>query len=581
MKVNNSRIYPLELIHFLSNKRRLQVFMLAMLMVITSIADAFSLGAIFPFLAAIINPEKLMEIPLIEKIMAVSGIASSSRLIAYITIVFCISAALSGFLRVMLLYLNIKFSSEVGAEISSKLFQKILGKPYEYFYKKNSADIISGIMRQTTATKDYINAVLVILSSSIMIFSLFLVTVYVNYRAVIGTFLFFGTIYFLIISIAKTRLIKNGKIAATQSWISLRALNEGVGGIRDVIIDGSKNYFSDIYRKSHRPQLIAEGSSQFLGACPRYVIEAIAVVALAIVAYLLQLKEGSIQDELPLIGLLAISAQRSLPLIQKIYTSCTIIHNNSSQLEAAIDTVTSKDRIEYKAQERLIFDDSIRLDHISFKYSETEDLVLKDLNLEIKKGDKIGIMGLSGVGKSTLIDIIMGLSFPTSGQLIIDSNPINLSNVNSWQKNITHVPQSIYLMDGTIAENIAFGKTAEEIDFDLLDEAIECAQLGDLIKTLKGGVHAQVGERGGSLSGGQVQRIGIARALYKNASVLILDEATSALDFETEMKIINGLQENYKNLTIINVTHKRYILENFSYIVELGRKYSINIQRLK
>ncbi len=555
--------------------------MLGILMVITSVAEAFSLGAIFPFIAAIISPGKLIEIPLVEKLIAIGGITSSSSLIAYITLIFCISAIISGFLRIILLNLNIKFSSEIGAEISSKLFQKILGKPYEYFYKKNSADIISGIMRQTTATRDYISAVLVILSSSIMLFSLFVVTVYINYRAVVGTFLFFGVIYCFIVLITKAKLNKNGMIAATQSWLSLRALNEGVGGIRDVIIDGSKNYFSEIYRKSHRPQLIAEGSSQFLGACPRYIIETIVVVALAVIAYLMLVKDGSIQDELPLIGLLAISAQKSLPLIQQIYTSWTIIQNNRTQLLDAIDTIKSVERIEHQTQEKLTFDNSIVLNQVSFKYSDTEDLILKDLNLEIIKGDKVGIMGLSGVGKSTLIDIIMGLSSPTSGSLMIDGHSINLSNVNAWQKNITHVPQSIFLMDGTIAENIAFGKSTEETDFDLVHKAAECSQLGELINSLKYGIHAQVGERGGSLSGGQVQRIGIARALYKNASVLILDEATSALDYETEMRIINELQTNFKQLTIINVTHKKHILENCSRIIELGKNYSIKIKSLK
>jgi ATP-binding cassette, subfamily B, bacterial PglK len=571
----------MKIILFLNKKRKLQVIMLGILMVITSIAEAFSLGAIFPFIAAIISPGKLIEIPLVEKLIAICGISSSSSLIAYITIIFCISAIISGFLRIILLNLNIKFSSEIGAEISSKLFQKILGKPYEYFYKKNSADIISGIMRQTTATRDYISAVLVILSSSIMLFSLFVVTVYINYRAVVGTFLFFGVIYCLIVLITKAKLIKNGRIAATQSWLSLRALNEGVGGIRDVIIDGSKNYFSEIYRKSHRPQLIAEGSSQFLGACPRYIIETIVVVALAVIAYFMLAKDGSIQDELPLIGLLAISAQKSLPLIQQIYTSWTIIQNNRTQLLDAIDTIKSVERIEHQTQEKLTFNNSIVLNHVSFKYSDTEDLILKNLNLKIIKGDKVGIMGLSGVGKSTLIDIIMGLSSPTSGSLLIDGDSINPSNVNAWQKNITHVPQSIYLMDGTIAQNIAFGKSIEETDLDLVYKAAECSQLGELIKTIKGGIHAQVGERGGSLSGGQVQRIGIARALYKNASVLILDEATSALDYETEMRIINELEKNFKQLTIINVTHKKHILENCSHIIELGQNYSIKIQSLK
>ena len=555
--------------------------MLAMLMIITSIAEAFSLGAVFPFLAAIINPEKLMEIPLIQKLMAITGIASPSSLIAYLTILFCIATVISGFLRVSLLYLNIKFSSEIGAEISSKLFKKILSKPYEYFYKKNSADTINGIMRQTTAAKDYISSTLVIFSSSVMLFSLFMVMVYINYKAIVGTFLFVSIIYFLIISLSKASLIKNGIIAATQSWLALRALNEGISGIRDVIIDGSKNYFSDIYLKSHRPQLLAEGKSQFLGACPRYIIETFVIVAFGIVAFCLQLKNGSIQDELPLIGLLVVCVQRSLPLVQQIYSSWTTIQNNKSQLMAAIDSVMSLERIEHTTREKFIFNSSIVLDQITFKYSDEEKLILKDFNLEIKKGEKIGIMGFSGVGKSTLIDIIMGLSPPTSGQLLIDGNQINLSNVNAWQKNITHVPQSIYLMDASIAENIAFGKLIEEIDFDLVSRVLQSAQLGEFIKTLKGGVHAQVGERGGKLSGGQIQRIGIARALYKNASVLILDEATSALDYETEMKIFKELQTNFKQLTIINVTHKKHILENCSYILELGRNHLNRIHQVK
>ena len=190
------------------------------------------------------------------------------------------------------------------------------------------------------------------------------------------------------------------------------------------------------------------------------------------------------------------------------------------------------------------------------------------------------ILGIVFLQSSLVRFLIVAWWTPISGQLLVDGNPINLSNVSAWQKNITHVPQSIYLMDGTIAENVAFGKLIEEIDFDLVSRVLKSAQLTEFVKTLKDGVHAQVGERGGNLSGGQIQRIGIARALYKNASILILDEATSALDYETEMKILNELQTNFKQLTIINVTHKKHILENCSYIVELGRNHLIKIQQL-
>ena len=349
-------------------------------------------------------------------------------------------------------------------------------------------------------------------------------------------------------------------------------MQEGLGGIRDVLIDGTQNIYCEIYKKSELPLRRAQARVLIISGFPRFAIEALGMILIAILAYSLSRNVDGVTKAIPTLGALALGAQRMLPVLQQSYASWISIKGSESTL---IDTLNLLDQpmplyTEYENKSKLLFNRNIFLNNICFKYATNSNLVLNNISIEIAKGSKVGFIGTTGTGKSTLLDIIMGLLEPTTGRIEVDGVTVDMKNCRAWQSNIAHVPQSIYLADTTILENIAFGVPYTEIDLERVYKAARMSKIDQTINLLENKYLTHVGERGVRLSGGQRQRIGIARALYKQADVIVFDEATSALDNETEQEVMDEIDDLSKSVTIIIVAHRLTTLRKCTKIVELS-----------
>jgi ATP-binding cassette subfamily B protein len=349
-------------------------------------------------------------------------------------------------------------------------------------------------------------------------------------------------------------------------------MQEGLGGIRDVLLNSLHEVYCNIYRKADINLRRAQARTIFISQSPRYLMEALGMLLIVALAFFLADKPSGVSEAIPKLGALALGAQRLLPALQNIYWAITTIKSSESSL---IDVLNLLDQplpefAKDEDGENIIFLNQIVLENVSFRYASDSPWILQGVNLKINKGDNIGFIGLTGSGKSTLIDLIMGLLEPTSGTISVDGVKLSARNYRSWQKNITHVPQSIFLADSSVKMNIAFGIPAQEIEDQRLEAASEQAQISEAIKSWPDGYETYVGERGVKLSGGQRQRIGIARALYKRADIIVFDEATSALDTETENEVMNAIYDFSGKLTMLIIAHRLTTLKNCNLIVELS-----------
>ena len=351
----------------------------------------------------------------------------------------------------------------------------------------------------------------------------------------------------------------------------IKVLQEALGGIRDVLIDGAQNVYCNIFRDADWRLRRAQSNIAIISVSPRYVVEAIGIALISAMAYSLARGPGGLGSAIPVIGTLALAAQRMLPLLQQSYASWSSIRGGQAGLADALDFLDQPlpNYAGIFPPSPIPFEREIAFDRIGFKYAEDQPWVFRELNLTIKKSTRVGFIGTTGSGKSTLLDIIMGLLSPSEGTLKIDGNAILGENCKMWQAHIAHVPQSIFLSDASVSENIAFGVPVDQIDFKKVRRAAEKAQIASTIEEWPDRYDTEIGERGVRLSGGQRQRIGIARALYKEADVIVFDEATSALDSETERAVMQAINSLGRDLTILIVAHRLTTLRECDQVVEL------------
>ena len=570
----------IKLWSYLTLRRKKQFFMLLILMFFASILEVVSLGAILPFLGALTAPEQVYQHPLMQPFIEILELSAPNQLILPLTIVFITSALLAGSIRILLLYTMTRLSYATGADLSIKIYNLTLYQEYSIHISRNSSEVINGIISKTSTVIGAVIMPLVnLISSIILIISIMSALFVIDTIVALSAFIGFGFLYAGIIRFTGIQLKENSQIIADHSTQMIKSLQEGLGGIRDVLIDGSQEFYSDLYRDADLPLRRASGNNAFIGGGPRYVLEAIGMTLIAGLAYVMSQSEGGIASAIPILGALALGAQRLLPALQQAYVSFSAIRGVEASLSDVIELL-KQPMPEYVKQPPpvpILFEKEIKLTNLSFSYNRESQLVLENINLSIAKGECIGFMGVTGSGKSTLIDIIMGLLPPTKGQLIIDQKKLTRENRRSWQVHIAHVPQNIYLSDSTIEENIAFGIPLKDIDHLRVQEAAKQAQISDMIDDSKDGYQTLVGERGVRLSGGQRQRISIARALYKKADVLIFDEATSALDNDTENEVMKAIEGLGGKLTILIIAHRLSTLQTCNRVVKLDKNNVFHI----
>jgi ATP-binding cassette, subfamily B, bacterial PglK len=564
----------------LSFLRKKQSIILLILMIVASLMEVVSIGAVIPFLGVLTSPEYVYQHQLSQPLIDMLGVSGPSELILPLTIMFIIAILSAGLVRLLLLYVMIKVSFAIGADLSIDIYRKTLYQKYSVHIARNSSEIINGIITKTnTVISGVLTPVMTLLSSSILFLGITSALLIINTKAALLIFTGFGFLYLGVIYYTREKLKENSQCISEKSNLMIKSLQEGLGGIRDVLLDGSQEFYCKLYRDSDLPLRQASGSNQFISGSPRYIVESLGMVFIIVIAYKMTQGESGTDLVIPMLGALALGAQRLLPAVQQSYSAYTNIKGSEASFKDVIDLLdqnlpVSTSQSSLKAMD---FEKSIKIEKVGFSYMDNKKWVLKDLNLEIPRGACVGFIGETGSGKSTLIDIIMGLITPTCGHIFIDNIEINESNTKSWQSHIAHVPQNIFLSDGTIEENIALGVSKENIDHQKVKKAARQAQISKIVENLEFGYQSLVGESGVRLSGGQRQRIGIARALYKESDVLIFDEATSSLDNETESRVMKSIATLHEDLTILIIAHRLSTLKNCDFIVEIKENGIIKI----
>ncbi|HAH30729.1 MAG TPA: ABC transporter ATP-binding protein [Elusimicrobia bacterium] len=541
-------------------------------MLVSAVAEVVSLGAVVPFLAILTSPERVFAYPVVAKLALTFGITSASQLLLPVTFAFAAAAVITGAIRMFLLWVSTRLTSASGSELSSEVYRRTLYQPYRAHVARNSSEIISGIINKVNGVVfGVMLPLLMLVSSTILLVSILLALIAINPLAALVATVGFGASYGVITWRYRRRLYINGQRIGHEQTQVLKALQEGLGGIRDIILDGAQPIYCDIYRQADLPFRQSAGDNSFIGQSPRYTMEAIGMVLIVSLAYGLSRQAGGIATAMPVLGALALGAQRLLPALHQIYSAWTSIAGNQAQLTDTIEMLEQPLPLELQQPEPepLVFNEAIRFESVGFRYSKDGSSVLDGLTFTIPKGARVGFVGSTGSGKSTTLDLLMGLLTPDSGKILVDGIPIAGTRRRAWQRAIAHVPQSIYLADTTLAENIAFGVPRADINMELARQAARQARIADFIESRPGGYNAYVGERGIRLSGGERQRIGIARALYKQACVLVFDEATSALDSATERAVMDAIEGVNRDVTILLIAHRLTTLRRCDTIFEL------------
>jgi len=554
-----------ELFLYLTSKRKVQLSLISILMIIGSLAEVVSIGLVIPFLGALTTPEALYQSQFFSPIIHYFGISSPEQLLLPFTLIFIAAVIFSGIIRLSLLYVVISFSHALGHDIGVNVYRRTLYQSYSYHSNQNSSEIINGIIiKVNTITGGVIQPLLLISTSIVLMVGIVTALMFVDIVTSMLAIFVFGLLYFGVIKLTHKKLRHNSRNIAHHSTQLLKSLQEGLGGIRDVLIDSTQNYFCKIYKNSDISLRKATGDNAFIAGSPRFIMEVIGMTLIALLAYSLTVSSRGFEYVIPTLGALALGAQRLLPTMQQLYDAYTKLKGSQASLTDVLNLLNRDlpSYIDLPSFEPLNIKKEIVLKNVNFRYSDDSPWVLNNINLRFKKGSRIGFAGETGSGKSTLLDILMGLLSPTEGELLVDDVAINRHNRHNWWRNIAHVPQSIYLSDNTIKENIAFGIDDDDIKFSNVKDAAKLAQIDNLIKEWTKGYQTSIGERGVRLSGGQRQRIGIARALYKNINVLVFDEATSSLDNKTENAVMESIENLDKNLTVFIIAHRLTTLKN-------------------
>ena len=559
-----------EFLGHLAPRRRKQLGLLLVLMLAGSVSEIATIGAVVPFISLMANPEMASTYPVLQSLFAILGWQDPESLVMPMSLAFIAIVTLATGLRLLLIYASNKLVYAIGHDVGVKLYRVILDQPYAYHISRNTSDVIGNVNKVQILLGAFLRPAMEGVTAVILSTAILAALMLVDAVTALSAGVLFTVVYLGIIRLFRARLKKNSKaIAATQST-RIQSVQEGLGGIRDVILDANQPYYAREFAKYDKRFRHAQAANAFLSQAPRYVVEAIGIGLIVGLAYALSLQPGGLVAALPTLAALALGAQRLLPLVQKIYVAWAQYTGNFNVFADVIEALNLPPYQKPTPNaDGLAFGKQIRLDGVGFRYAQDQAEVLSDVSLEIPKGSRVGIVGKTGSGKSTLMDILIGLLEPTRGSISVDGVPIQRSNRRAWQQHISHVPQHIYLSDASIAENIALGFAPESIDEARMREAARQAQIADFIESHRQGYATRVGERGIQLSGGQRQRIGIARALYRDADVIFFDEASSALDTATETAVMDAVGDLSPELTLFIIAHRVQTLRNCDLVLRL------------
>ena len=556
-----------NLFNLLSPYQRKRFFILQLLVILMSIVEILGVASIIPFMALVGDMSQLQQDSFFASLYKMSGITSESQFVFVLGICVLIMLFISMMISVFTIWGLSMFANKIGTEIADRLYAHYLNQDWLFHASGSSAQLTKKIATETMRVTGAILVPLMYLNSKVVLSLLMSISIFVYDPKVAAIGLsIFAISYFFLFKGVRNKLNKNGIAISEVNEERFRLMNEGFGGIKDVLLMGRDSDFINRFNKTGKTLAYSQGTNIALAQAPRYFVELLAFGSMILlILYLIASHNGNLGMILPIISVYAIGTIKLLPAFQQIYSSIAIIKANIPAFESIqqdlYDSPHTGEILKKVEESYLHPKKQISLEKVRFTYPKKQQPALDGLSIEIPINSVIGIVGPSGSGKSTLIDILLGLIKPDQGELKIDDEIIDSKNCRSWQNTIGFVAQSIFLSEGSIAENIAFGIPHNEIDFKQVEYALDLAHLTELTNSLKQGIHTKVGERGIQLSGGQRQRIGIARALYHKAEVLVFDEATSSLDGITEKMIMQAVHKFSDKKTIIMIAHRLKTVE--------------------
>ncbi|MFM7642872.1 MAG: ABC transporter ATP-binding protein [Cyanobium sp.] len=550
------------LVHAIGPRRQKQLLALQLVNVLAALGEVANLGALLPFLRLLASPG--------EGLRALGPMAAPLRslpadnLLLAVGLGFMAVVVLSTLLRMFAVRLQLRLSALIVAELGERVFLAVLRQPFAWHLRHNSSSVLSFLTNDVQMAQVSINAALMLLMNlSILVLlgaSLFLMAPLV--MLLIAPLL--GGFYLLVFAFTKATLKADGYQATASYQSSLQLAQEALGGIRDVLLDRSEGFFFKAYTERTRSFLFTREAINIKTATPRFAIEGFVLLLIVGLSLSLALMGQGIERQLPLLGSLSLGAYRLLQPLQQCFVSGSNLQANLAsikRLEPFLGPASPQPSPSSPLFPLPVTDPAVpvvQLMDVGFRYNSAGPFVLKQINLAIRTGERVAIVGSTGSGKSTMSDLILGLLAPSQGQLLVYGQDLHgrPGAVEAWQRMVAHVPQHIYLSDASFAANIAFGIPDERIDLKRVQQAARQARIAEVIENSSEGYDTLVGERGVRLSGGQRQRIGIARALYKRAELLVLDEATSALDNRTESEVMEAIQGLSSKLTLVMIAHR-------------------------
>ncbi len=540
-------------------------------------AQVAGVTSVFPFFALAANPERVTESAIGQWITARIPSMDHSTMLIWAGCISIVSLLLANGISLMSDVVRMRYAHALGHSLRTQLVEALCEQPYGYFLQRNTGHLLQKI---TGDVQQFVNTVFLPLleaTSRLVTISLLLGTVFfVQPGVAVAAGTIFGGFYIIVFLILRRRSHVLGQALKVANRDMMAGAQQLLGGIKPIMVHGKAYYFRDRFARSSAAQARLLPKVPIYGNTPRYLVEPVVFGSLVGIVLWSATQGRDLGDILPRLSVLALAAYRMLPSIQIFYTQVTQVLSlgyTAREVEVELENAkrVQRSHLGNNSSEIVSFERAIRLDAITFCYPGAPRPVLDNFTLEIRKNSSVGIVGTTGSGKSTLVDILLGLHLPQHGRLLVDDREVKAEDLYAWRRLIGYVPQDIYILDATIEENIAFGISAEEIDRAAMIEAARAAQILEFIETgLPQQWKTEVGERGIRLSGGQRQRIGLARALYHKPRVLVLDEATSALDHETEAEVMRAIQNLHGTITMIVVAHRLSTLDGCDQILRVG-----------
>lgn len=571
-----------KLIDLLSDREKVQMYILLAALTAMALIEVAGIASILPFMAVVGNPDVIQSNRWLMIVYTFFEFSSQQNFLFFLGVAVLGLLIFNNLSKTLITWFTLRYDNRLNYRMARRLLGSYLDRPYVFFLNRNTAEMSKNVLNEVrTVIAGVLSPGIQVISSGLVCLCILALLLAVDPLIALTIMVVLGGTYGVIYNLARRRLDTIGRQQVEANRLKFKAAAEALSGIKDIKILGRERDFLEKFSAQALRHAQNNTSSGLIAQLPRYALESIAFGGiLMIVLYFLGFGQG-LGNVVPVLALYAFAGYRLLPALQQIFSSFALVRSSLPSLDLLHEDLVKSTahkpknvRVKSQAIKLLPFKQELALRILTFSYPGTKEPVLKGIDLSIHANTSVGFVGATGSGKTTTVDVILGLLQPSSGKLLVDSVELCQANLAGWQRNLGYVPQSIFLCDDTIARNIAFGVPDEEIDMEAVVRAARIANLDSFVKDeLEDGYNTVIGERGVRLSGGQRQRIGIARALYRDPSVLILDEATSALDGITEEAVMDALQKLSRKKTIIIIAHRLTTVKDCDviFIMEHGK----------